>query len=488
MNPYRVCLFFVLVFAPLALLSWISEDGYITVGNNTISFLDNERLFYPKLPKKKSIEKFVAKVDTTDLIDPIELDSTLLKGGGEMGAPSQSVGKVSTTDFPIYGDVRSFGYLNQFFEQMENASAENTKVRIMHYGDSQLEGDRMTAFFRNRIQSRFGGSGPGTIPAVNVYETNSFVQRCSDNFVRYTSFGGAKLKSDRYGQMATVGRFSKEVNDSAVLANTTTIQTGWIEVGANARAMGRAKDFNQVYLHYGNVKKPCSVKVYEGENLILEDSLIEDSKYHSLEMKFAGTPGKLKMVFASAVSPDFYGISLEGSLGVHVDNVAMRGSSGDWVGKNNYTLLQKIYEQQNVGLIIMQYGGNQVPFFTDSMSVVRYGRIFKSQLNKLRKIRPNVAILVLGPSDMSRFSQGAYETYPKLEQCVREMKKVALETGCVYWDLYAAMGGENSMPEWVNQGLAGKDYIHFSPKGSSIAAQLFTDAFFTAFQNWKQTK
>jgi lysophospholipase L1-like esterase len=296
------------------------------------------------------------------------------------------------------------------------------------------------------------------------------------------------LKSNGYGQMVSVGRFTKEILDSFSIANTTSIKTAWVEICANPLALGRAKYFNEVYLHYGNVLKECIVKIYEGESLILLDTLKSGTKYDCIPLKFPTTPGKIRMVFTSAISPDFYGISLEGGLGVQVDNVAMRGSSGDWVGKNSSFLLSKIYAQQNVGLIIMQFGGNQVPYFKDSMSVVRYGNLFKSQLYRLKKLRPDVAILVLGPSDMSKFSQGTYQTYPFLEQCIAQMKKVALETGAVYWDLYAAMGGENSMPEWVKQGLAGKDYIHFSPRGSAIASQLFTDSFFTAYEKWKGTK
>ena len=33
------------------------------------------------------------------------------------------------------------------------------KVNICHYGDSQIEGDRMTSFIRQRLQTQFGGAG-----------------------------------------------------------------------------------------------------------------------------------------------------------------------------------------------------------------------------------------------------------------------------------------------------------------------------------------
>jgi hypothetical protein len=64
------------------------------------------------------------------------------------------------------------------------------------------------------------------------------------------------------------------------------------------------------------------------------------------------------------------------------------------------------------------------------------------------------------------------------------MKKTCDETGAAFWDLYAAMGGKNSMPSWVSQGLAGKDYIHFTPRGASYASQLFYDAFIAEYAKW----
>ena len=38
--------------------------------------------------------------------------------------------------------------------------------RMIHYGDSQLEGDRITSYLRNRFQKIYGGSGPGFIPCL----------------------------------------------------------------------------------------------------------------------------------------------------------------------------------------------------------------------------------------------------------------------------------------------------------------------------------
>jgi lysophospholipase L1-like esterase len=285
--------------------------------------------------------------------------------------------------------------------------------------------------------------------------------------------------------MNSVGRFTPEYMESAERMGITSVKDAWIEIEPSPTAYGRSKHYNNVDLYYTSCYRPCAVKVYHKGNLILDDSLIQDGKYHILHLNFPATPGKLRYEFSSAVSPNILGFSLEGDVGVQVDNIAMRGSSGTFFGKIDQQLAAKMYQDMNAELIIMQFGGNSCPYFKDSASVRNYANQFKGQLLSIRKLRPSAAIIVIGPSDMSTLDAGVYVTYPYLPACVREMKKVALEVGAGYYDMYNAMGGKNSMPSWVERGLAGDDYIHFSNRGASIASQLFYDAFSAEYAKWK---
>ena len=87
---------------------------------------------------------------------------------------------------------------------------------------------------------------------------------------------------------------------------------------------------------------------------------------------------------------------------------------------------------------------------------------------------------------MSQLQEGIYETYPFIPYCIQQMKKETLNAGGSYWDLYNAMGGKDSMFAWVENNLAGKDYVHFTNKGSKKASQLFYDAFIDAFKVWEK--
>lgn len=484
LKPFHVLLFVLgifLIVSPIVL--FIPKDGW-NLGFGKVHFLTQNEFFNPVKQDKKDISGVVSKVDTNS----IEMDDPLMKhkngSNGDLGAASGgALSAESATSIALNENGRA--NLHLFFEKLRDVAGSKKKLHILHYGDSQIEGDRMTAYIRQRIQNQFGGNGPGLIPATNVYSTMTFKQTYSPNFVRYTCYGGAKLKNRRYGAMGSAARFTPEM-DSAGLANETSIKEAWIEIEPGKGAYSRAREYNNVKMYYNSCVKPCALKVYQNGTLIHEDSLEMDGKAHSVELNFPSTPGKLKYVFSATVSPTISSFSLEGDYGVQVSNIGMRGSSGTIFGSMDQNLLGRMYSDLNAELIIMQFGGNSVPFFKDSVSVRNYTSYFKGQLNAIKKLRPSAAIIVIGPSDMSKLENGVFVTYPLLPYCVAQMKKVSFDAGAGYWDMYGAMGGFNSMPSWVEQGLAGKDYIHFGPKGASIVSQLFFEAFAAEYAKWQQ--
>lgn len=482
-RPISVLLFTACVVGGLTVLSFFYNKDTWKIGQAPVRFLTWEKALHPKSKKNKDITEFIAEVDTTLMDEVSEPAVRHQNQQGSMGQPTtKRVIKESATQ--IYLAEAGKTNLHRFFEKLTAAATNKTKIRMLHYGDSQIEGDRMTAFIRQRMQEQFGGNGPGTIPAVNVYNTISFKQNYSPNFERYTAFGGKSLKSNKYGSMHSAARFTPEYSDSLARLNAKEIQRGWIEVAPSPSAYSRARSYSQVKLYYTSCEAPCGLKVFRDGALIHEDSLKADGKYHVLPLSFESSAGALKYEFSSRISPSILGFGLEGDFGLQVDNIAMRGSSGTVFGNVNQTVLSQMYQDLNVELIIMQFGGNSVPYMKDSISARNYARYFQGQLYRLKKIKPSAAIIVIGPSDMSVMVDEVYETYPILPTLIRMMKKYSLEAGAGYWNLYEAMGGINSMPSWVERGLAGKDYIHFSNRGASIASQLFYEALMAEYAKW----
>lgn len=451
--------------------------GELNIGEINLRFLSFESLLNPKQIKKKNIDDIIQKVDTSNIESPLIKHKG--KSSGNMGAAGE--GNLSTNSASVIEmNETASNNLNQFFNLLKNTASRNSKISIFHYGDSQIEGDRMTGFFRQRIQTQFGGNGPGMIPTLNVYNTQTFKQTFSSNFERLTVFWGPKLSSKKYGAMGSVGVFKIDSSKTSNGEETTA----WIEIEASKNAYGRAREFNHVKLYYNSCTKPCLLKVFENDELIHEDSLITDGNAHSIKLDFPTTPGKLKYLFSSTKSPVISGFNLDGDIGIQVTNVAMRGSSGTNFGSMDQVLFRNMHAELNTKLFILQFGGNTIPSLKDSSSVRNYSKSFKRQIQLIQSQVPSAAIIVIGPSDMSQLNEGVFESYKLIPYLTNQMKKVSHESGAAYWDLFKAMGGINSMPTWVEQGLAGSDYIHFTSKGTSIASQLFYDAFIAAYTKW----
>lgn len=467
----------------IVISSVIPQDGVQFLGMN-FKFPTLDRLMHPKKQEKANIDSLIIDVDT-NFVDPLLQHENV--SDGNMGAPNAGELRVKNSTI-IHLNEMGIDNLGRFFEKMTNAASEKKKVHILHYGDSQIEGDRMTGFIRERLQNQFGGNGPGLVPANNVYNTFAFIQSYSENFKRHTCFGGDKLANKKYGVMGSAARFTKEYKDSSEIAAENSVKTAWIELASSPNAFGRSRNFSTVKMYYNSCVKPCALNVYENGKLIHQDSLKADGRSHIFKLTFPATPGKLKFEFSSAISPTISNFSLEGDYGVQMSNIGMRGSSGTIFGAMDRGVATEAMNDLGVELIIMQFGGNSVPSFRDSSGVRNYANYFKGQLNTLKSMRPSAAIVVIGPSDMSMLTDGVYETYRFLPYCVEQMKKVSLEVGAGYWDLYDAMGGKNSMPSWVEKGLAGKDYIHFSNGGARIAAQLFYDALVAEYVKWQENR
>ncbi len=482
-KALHITLFIAGILAVLFVVTYnVPKDGWEVAGHKW-KFLTFEKFIHPKKQKKKDIAD-IKKEDTEIKEDPRlkHVDQS----SGNLGAPTGGELDENASTELIMND-KGRENLNAFFKTLSGVAANRQKISILHYGDSQIEGDRMTNFLRQRIQDQFGGFGPGLVAGNNVYSTISYKQTFSETFKRYTAFGGASLKSGKYGVMASAARFTPEMVDSVDL-DTMAVKTGWIEIESSKSAYQRARTYNNVKMHYNDCTSPVKVNVYENGSLIHEEDLVTDGAQHTLKLSFSKTPGKLKFEFTGKVSPNVCAFSLEGDYGVQVSNIGMRGCSGTMFGRINSATARPMYSELNTKLIIMQFGGNSLVHFKDSAAVRRYANYFQSNINRVKSMNPGAMVIVIGPSDMSELDEGIYETYELLPYTVQMMREATLATGSAFWSLYGAMGGKNSMPSWVEDGLAGSDHVHFTNAGSRLASQKFYKALVAEYAKWKKTQ
>jgi hypothetical protein len=131
----------------------------------------------------------------------------------------------------------------------------------------------------------------------------------------------------------------------------------------------------------------------------------------------------------------------------------------------------------NVGMIILQYGGNAVPGLSNEKSVDDYVVGICAQIKYLQRVVPNIPILFIGPADMLSVVDGELKTYRLLPYLVEKLSVEIPNIGAAFWNMYKVMGGANSMRAWVKKGWAGNDYVHFTSKGAHEIAQVLMQTF-----------
>ena len=487
MRPFKTLLFTLAVFLLLAGAMWITPDDGVKIGSFTF--------YMPTFSEMFGAEK-VEYTDVSDLIDmQFDIDSlsvlekeAILENdtiAEEIARASydslvQSIYKLELTD-------EGRQNLSRFFHHLDSAK----QTRIMHYGDSQLEGDRITAFVRNRLQTKFGGTGPGLRPVVQPYDyVFSAIQENSPNWTRYSLYGkiDSMVQHNRYGIMEAFARFAPLTYDTIPFVNSASYEA-YFSIKKSNIAFVKTRQYKHMRLFYGNSKRPVEMQVFVRGSLIISDTLKANVDYAVYTTALPDSTDEISLRFYGLDSPDFYGIELADTIGIVMDNIAMRGSSGTVFTKSDFEHSVKMYRDLDPALIILQFGGNVIPYIKDKAAIDQYGRWFASQIRRLKLSCPKAAFIVIGPSDMSTKIKDKYITYEHLPGVVEVLRNAALSNGCGFWDMYTAMGGENSMPSWVNAEpeLARPDYVHFSTRGARLISNMFYNALLVEYNNYKET-
>ncbi|WP_194768679.1 lipase [Tamlana sp. I1] len=481
-TPLKISVYLVIILLILFGITFFSEAKQLQNGTFEEGFfIGDVAIKYPKsatflqtkkaeTPQVKSLDSIVNNVEALITISEEEDEKEEVAVKVEK-APAPNLKKIDTSK------VQRIHYPENKKEYLEKlrANLSSDQCRIIHYGDSQLEGDRISAYVRNRLQGLYSGNGPGFVPIVQVYEQISNDVVPSENWTRHAYFDRRAdlFEHKKYGAYTSLSRFTQvydSINDALLDSLPTTKAS--IYIGVPSKPYNRLKKFTRIGLHYGNSVTPTTINVYNNGNLIKTDQLINDGNYHKYAINFPETPTALKIELESKISPDFYGLTLDGEKGINLDNVAMRGSAGTVFAGANSQVFAQMYKALDPKLLIFQYGGNSVPYFKDSLHVKKYVGYLKNHVNWVKRKSNDASVLFIGPGDMSTTQNGEMVTYPLLPYLNETLKEVFTKDGVAYWSIYEAMGGKNSMPYWVDQRLAGNDYTHFSPSGTKIISEI----------------
>ncbi len=353
---------------------------------------------------------------------------------------------------PIFDYSPGRQMLAGFRRLLGGADSLRRPVRIGFLGDSFIEGDLITADFRELMQNAYGGGGVGFVPITS--QVSGFRQT-----VRHT-FGEWQQRSIMAGR-------GSEFTISAYCYTPT---------GEGSYAEYRGSDHK---LHLDRFERARLMYISRGRSTIrarvngVKDTLFHTDPSAALqEALLEGDIRRVRYTINRIRGFTAYGVFLENTRGVSVDNFSVRGNTGVSMARINPALTARFGQLTRYDMIVLQYGLNMVSgqqkdydTYRDQMTAV---------VGHIQSCFPGAAILIMSVGDRAIRRRGALVTMPGVPEMVEIQRQVAQNCGVLFWNTYALMQSLGGMATFVQKGWAAKDFTHIGARGGQeIARGLF---------------
>ncbi|MBR3303841.1 MAG: SGNH/GDSL hydrolase family protein [Bacteroidales bacterium] len=409
--------------------------------------------------------------DGGDIDNPDGTDSTFVDdGGGTVVTDSASVvepekelvtvqlGQLTpngTIRIEDYGPMERNG-LNGFVWSLKQIGLKKN-VRIAYYGDSFIEGDILTGSLRDLLRERFGGKGVGYVDITS--QVSGFRVTVKHKYGNWNSFAATERSGFDASKQGIAARYFTNAGNAFVE----------LKGSKNGVALDRADKSTIYFVSRSNAVIASSINGEPQEKHQIEGS--ESLQHITVE----GDIESIRWSVLSAPNAIFYGVTMDGTEGVVLDNLSMRSSSGYHLKGIPEQRLQEFNKARHYDLIVLEYGLNVAGKNQKNYSTYKKNMI--ATIEHLKSAFPNTSFMLVSVSDRDyRASDGQMHTMPGVKALVEAQREIAQECGIAFWDLYTAMGGDGSMAAMAKKGMANKDYTHINSKGGKKIAELFYDA------------
>lgn len=412
---------------------------------------------------------FGVKIKKINLVSDIEIDPIEKETKKIIPIVKEFV-DTCPSDFTCFEDYsKNKDALSKVFESLKAIHENKSKVRMAFFGDSYIEGDILTAEVRKKLQNRFGGGGVGYVPITS--EVAGFRQTIIHKFTNFNSYN--IINQSRTKIPFAAGGYCFYPLPGNILYY------------AGVKKSSRLKRFNNIRVFYETNKMlPVNFSANNQKSYFqtvpsnkMEAHTMRNIKTNSISFNFPAT-NELKL----------FGISIEDSSGIVLDNFGMKSNSG--INLNNIT--EKKHREfdslQDYKLVVLQYGLNAVGPTTTNLNW--YINSMTRVVKKIKKYYPKASILLLSVSDRATRVNGKIQTMPTIPIMIEAQRKIAKNAGVAFWDLYSAIGGKNTIVNYVNStpALANKDFTHLTFKGGEKVADVFVKTFLYEYKKYYDKK
>jgi lysophospholipase L1-like esterase len=353
--------------------------------------------------------------------------------------------------------IENAAALRPFFDQIHQLDVDprGAVVRVLQFGDSHTAADMFTGALRTLFQSKWGDGGAGF------------------SYAGYP-FAGYRIHGTRRQQSVgwrVEGTHFRDLGDDAMLGmggvSLSTDEAGsWVSLDADATSLE---------VQYLTQPGGGPIEIFDGETLLGTVSTDGPSAGGHFDRAVEAGPHHFEVRTTEAAPVSLLGMTTENASGVTYEAIGLNGAEASLLLRWDEALASTYMAQVNPALIVLAYGTNEASDHT--WTEESYAAMFRSLIERCRRLAPKAAILVIGPPDRElRAGRRGWAPFAGVDRIVAAQRTICRQMGCAYWDTRSRMGGFGSMQGWVSVQWAQADHTHFTGEGyTELAGALFMD-------------
>lgn len=388
-------------------------------------------------------------------------------------------------------------------------------VHIVQIGDSHTAGDAITGALRDILQARLGNGGRGLMPAGRPHagvRTRGVTASMSGNWQSRGLFGGGA--SDPWPPRGITGYTLTSRSVGAALALTADDQS--------FSAFG-------LCVAAGPAGPQLAITVGDRTETVDFTTDAETPVCRRFPAEPQASTARLELLAGEAIITGWW---LERPRGLILSSLGVPGSQLQFLGRADTATMAAQFRALPPDLVILAFGTNEG--FAPSADAAKLESDLRAQVARVRSLAGPVPILLIGPPDAAsrttalrgnspgaasdcnpaiqsgpdRLPVSGFDipwwspdggalapdpvtlsgpsprpvrrglplfTPPGLAVVSAVQRKVAADLGLAFWDWRARQGGACAAVRWMQAGLMGPDFIHYSPAGGAEVARLLLE-------------
>jgi lysophospholipase L1-like esterase len=345
--------------------------------------------------------------------------------------------------------------------------APGAVTRVLHYGDSPVTADSITADVRSLLQQHFGDAGHGFVLIAKPWA--------------WYGHRGVEVQGKGWRIAAST---QTRARDGFHGLGGVSFEG---DTGASSH-LTLAEDHAQLEIHY--LRQPGGgLLTVEAAGQKLGDVETDGPDKQPGFQTFPLAPGEREIDLSVERGPvRLFGVSFERNTpGVIYNSLGLNGGQVQVVVRYFDTpQWTEELRHQHPDLVVLNYGTNE-SIYADYIERYYPGEL-RQVIERVKTALPRASVLIMSPMDRGqRDSSARITTVPTLPRLVEIQRQMALETNCAFFNTFQAMGGEGTMARWYESTprLVSADFTHPMPAGARKVGVLLDQALESGYRQFK---